>query len=207
MSRGYSKAKSELPDVNQYRETGSQYREGVYAPNSYKAWAINFIDRYVGGGLINPEDVGDGISLNEAANYVRDAFDDDNRLYDLQKHSERVEAAQEALKSSRKIEFSRLRNILPLTKEEMAEADRKKEGFDTAAKRIAIYAFDDERESDTRGNFSGNDDDDKTYYARRMLEERIEAAKEQLNEMRDEIETTALTAFRRWANLREKGNI
>lgn len=207
MSRGYSKAKSELPDVNQYGQTGDKYREGVYAPNSYKAWAIDFIDRYIKGGLINAQDVQLGTDFNEAANYVRDAFDDDNRLYDLQKHSERVDAAKEALKSSTPIEFSRLRNILPLTKEEMAEADRKKEGYDTAAKRIAIYAFDDERESDTRGNFSGNDDDDKTYYARRMLEERIEAAKEQLQEMRDEVETTALTAFRRWANLREKGNI
>lgn len=207
MSRGYSKAKSELPDVTQYGQTGDKYREGVYAPNSYKAWAIDFMDRYIAGGLINAQDVQLGTDFNEAANYVMEAFDDDNRLYDLQKHSERVEAAKEALKSSIPIEFSRLRNILPLTKEEMAEADRKKEGYDTAAKRIAIYAFDDERESDTRGNFSGNDDDDKTYYARRMLEERIEAAKEQLQEMRDEVETTALTAFRRWVNLREKGNI
>ena len=207
MSRGYSKAKSELPDVTQYGQTGDRHREGVYAPNSYKAWAINFIDRYINGGLINAQDVQLGTDFNDAANYVYNAVDERSRLYDLQKHSERVEAAQEALKSSSKIEFSRLRNILPLTKEEMAEADRKNEGYDTAAKKIAIYAFDEERESDTRGNFSGNDDDDKTYYARRMLEERIEAAKEQLQEMRDEVETTALTAFRRWVDLREKGNI
>jgi hypothetical protein len=118
-----------------------------------------------------------------------------------------VLAAKAVLKEPGKIELSRLRNILPLTREEMAEADRKKEGFSDAAKRIAIYAFDEARESDTRGNFSGDDADDKPYFARKMLQERIESANEQLNEMRDEVETTALTAFRRWVNLREKGNI
>lgn len=207
MSRGYSKAKSELPDVNQYRETGSRYREGVYAPNSYKAWSIDFIDRYIKGGLINAQDVQLGTDLNEAANYVYDAVDENGLLYDLQVHAGRVEAAQEALKSPGKIEFSRMRNLLPLTKEEMAEADRKKEDYTTAAKRIAIHAFDDARESDTRGNFSGDDADDKPYFARKMLQERLDAAKEQLQEMRDEAETIALTAFRRWVNLREKGNI
>jgi hypothetical protein len=207
MSRGYSKAKSELPDVNQYGESGRKYREGVYAPNSYKAWSIDFIDRYIRGGLINPEDVHLGTDLNEAANYVYDAVEENNLLYDFQKHSERVQDAKAVLKEPGNIEFSRLRNVLPLTREEMADADKKNEGFSSAAKRIAIYAFDDARESDTRGNFSGNDDDDKPYFARKMLQERIESAKEQLNEMRDDVETTALTAFRRWVNLREKGNI
>ena len=200
MARGASRAQSELPDVSQYGEGGAKRRDGVYASNSYKAYAVDFIDRAIKAGFVDTYDVQDGVALNDAANAVYEAIDD--KLYNLEAHSERVARTERLLASKDPIDWSLVRNALPLTAEEMAEADRKKESFGSFAKTQAIYEFDDAFAEDTRGNFTGDDAKDKPYFARKLLEGRLAAAKELLNDMRDEVETKALATYREWASNR-----
>lgn len=158
--------------------------------------------------------------LSEAADYVLEAVSEaESRQAE---HDEAVVRAERTLKNSPGLypfeDFRQIAKILPLTVDEMDQAEENGEDREEYALNLLQANFEDEVMSDTRGNYEPTNTDDydanqdrdasnRAFFARSLLEDRVKSADVDRDAHIDNANTIRQNALERWIDLRESGEI
>lgn len=224
MARGYSQSQSEASSQDDFLKAVAKGASGQGGKiNELAGDKADLIKHFkdLAKSDVQPEFKGLKKSeLAEAADYVIEA---------TQEAKERQEEHDEAVVRSRRTlsnapglypyeDFGQVAKMLPLTSDEMDQAEENGEDREEYALNLLQANFEDEVMSDMRGNYEATNTDDydtnqdrdasnRAFFARSLLEERVKSADRDRNTHIDNLNTIRQDAIERWINLRQKGKI
>jgi hypothetical protein len=206
MARGQSRASSEKP-------------EGISKSASKKDLVDHFKD--LARSDIQPELKGmSKADLNDAADYVLEAVSEAETRQE--EHDAAVVESKKLLASSKGTypfeDFGQIAKVLPLTPDEMDQAEENGEDREEYALNLLQANFEDEVMSDMRGNYEATNTDDydanqdsdasnRAFFARSLLESRVAEADSVRDAHIDNANTIRQNALERWIDLRESGEV
>lgn len=206
MARGSSRASSENP-------------EGISKAASKKDLVDHF--KELARSDIQPELKGMSKSeLSQAADYVLEATSEAETRQE--EHDSAVVESKKLLASGKGTypfeDFRQIAKVLPLTVEEMDQAEENGEDREEYALNLLQANYEDEVMSDMRGNYEPTNTDDydtnqdrdasnRAFFARSLLESRVAEADAVRDAHIDNANTIRQNALERWIDLRESGEV
>jgi hypothetical protein len=223
MARGNSRAQSERPGSEDFKKAVAKGASGQGGKIDQLAGdKADLIEHFkdLAKSDIQPELKGLKKSeLAEAADYVIEATQE---AADRQKdHDDAVVRSKEVLKGEGTYPFEDFRQVakfLPLTADEMDQAEENGQDNEEYAYDLLQANFEDDVMSDMRGNYErtntddydtnqSNDESNRAAFARSLLEDRVASAEKDLDAHLDNLNTIRQNALERWIDLRGKGSI
>jgi hypothetical protein len=221
MARGNSRAQSEAEDFRKAIAKGASGQGGKI--DELAGDKADLIEHFkdLAKSDIQPELKGlKKKELAEAADYVIEATQEAKERQE--EHDEAVVRSQRTLKNAPGLypyeDFRQVAKFLPLTADEMDQADENGEDREEYAYNLLQANFEDDVMSDNRGNYEATNTDDydanqdrdasnRAFFARTLLENRVKSADKDRDTHIDNLNTIRQNALERWINLREKGSI
>lgn len=157
--------------------------------------------------------------LSQAADYVLEAIKEAEERQE--EHDAAVVRSREMLKGGGTYpfeDFHQVSRFLPLTAEEMDEAEENGDSREEYAYNLLQANFEDDVMSDMYGNYeptntddydtnSSNDETNRAFFARTLIEERVASADKDRDDHIDNLNTIRQNALERWIDLRESGEV